>query len=101
VERRAGFTGEVELAVEGIPSGVKTTLENIAAKARETTFKLTATDKAPVGTNTLTVVARGLHRDRNYKHRSGPITLVITVPEPAILPTATTASNAPPVDSTK
>jgi hypothetical protein len=44
-------------------------------------MKLVATEKAPPGTNTLTVVAAGLHGDRNFKHRSGAITLTINAPE--------------------
>jgi hypothetical protein len=87
--RRSGFTNEVNLAVEGVPAGISMTLEKIPANGAETTLKLSATEKAPAGTNTLTVVASGLHGDRNFKHRSGAITLIINVPEP-------TETNAPP-----
>jgi hypothetical protein len=44
-------------------------------------LKLLATEKAPAGTNSLTVIAAGLHNDRNYKHRSGSITLIVSTPE--------------------
>ena len=87
--RRAGFTNEVNLAIEGVPAGVETTVEKIPANAAETILKLGATEKAPPGTNTLTVVATGLHGDRNFKHRSGAITLIINAPD-------STETNTPP-----
>jgi hypothetical protein len=88
VSRRAGFTNEVGFAIEGLPAGVDSTLEKVAANGTETTLKLAATEKAPAGTNNLIIVASGLHNDRNYKHRSGAISLVINVPE-------STETNAP------
>jgi hypothetical protein len=80
--RRAGFTNEVSLAIEGVPAGVETTLEKIPANGAETILKLVATEKAPPGTNSLTIVASGSHNDRNYKHRSGAISLIINAPDP-------------------
>jgi hypothetical protein len=79
----------VMLAVEGVPAGIETTLEKIPANGAETMLKLSATEKAPPGTNTLTVVATGLHGDRNFKHKSGAITLIVNAPE-------STETNAPP-----
>jgi hypothetical protein len=35
----------------------------------------------PAGTNSLTIVASGMHNDRIYKQRSGTIALTINVPE--------------------
>jgi hypothetical protein len=81
LERRSGFTNEVELALEGLPAGIISTLEKISASATESTLKLVATEKAPAGTNSVTIVAAGLHNDRNYKHRSAPITLIINAAE--------------------
>ena len=81
LDRRAGFTNEVQLTVEGLPAGIMSTLDKIPVNGGETTFKLVATEKAPPGTNSLTVVAAGMHNDRNYKQRSGTITLIINVPE--------------------
>ena len=90
VDRRAGFTNEVALTLEGLPAGVITTLGNIPANTAETILKLVATDKTPGNTNfTLTVVGASVHNDRNYKSRSGGITLVVNAPEP-------TPTNAPP-----
>jgi len=82
LSRRAGFTNEVSLALEGLPKGIDATLEKIPANGAETTLKLATTEKAPAGTNNLTIVASGLHNDRNYKHRSGAISLVINAPDP-------------------
>jgi len=96
VDRRAGFEGDVELAIEGLPAGIKSELAKIPAGAAETTLKLVATDKAPVGTNlTLTVVATAAFNDRTYKTRTAPVTLTISAPEPLQL-----ATNAPPTTAT-
>ena len=81
IERRPGFTNEVQLALEGLPTGFITTLDKIPANGSETTLKLLATEKAPPGTNSLTILAAGLHNDRNYKHRSAPITLTVNALE--------------------
>lgn len=96
LNRRAGFTSEVNLTVEGMPAGIEMTLDKIAGNAAETTLKLVATEKAPPGTNSLTILASGAHGDRNYKHRSGAITLVINAPDPGETnaPTATAAATA-------
>jgi len=97
IERRAGFTNEVTLSLEGMPAGINTTLETISAGATETTLKLVATEKAAAGTNTFRVLGTGLHNDRNYKHRSGPITLVVSLPEttePPAKPAATASASA-------
>ncbi len=91
VERRAGFAGEVLLTLEGLPAGINVTLDKIPASAGETTLKLVATDKAPAGTNTLTIAGAGLHHDRNYKRKTGTIELIVGAPDPIEL-----ATNAPP-----
>jgi hypothetical protein len=93
LSRRAGFTNEVNLTLEGLPTGMEKTLEKIPANGAETTLKLAATEKTPPGTNTLVIVASGLHNDRNYKHRSGSISLIINAPEPS-------ETNAPPAAAT-
>jgi hypothetical protein len=96
VDRRAGFSGDVELAIEGLPSGIKSELSKIPTGASETTLKLVASDKAPTGTNVnITVVASGVFNDRTYKSRSGSINLTISAPEPVQL-----ATNAPPATAT-
>ena len=81
VERRAGFTNELLLTLDGVPAGISTTLEKIPANASETILKLVATDKAAPGTNySFTILGAGMHNDRNYKHRTAPIALTINAP---------------------
>ena len=94
VERRAGFTNEVALSLDGMPEGINVTLDKIPANGAETTLKLVATEKAPVGTNSLTIVGAGLHNDRKYKHRSGAISLVISAPESPEPPPAAAAAGS-------
>ena len=92
VERRAGFAGEVELVIEGLPAGIKSELGKLALNMAEATLKIAATDKAPITNTTFTVVGTAVFNDRNYKTRTGPITLVISMPEQIEV-----ATNAPPV----
>jgi hypothetical protein len=95
VERRAGFTNELSLSLEGMPAGINTTLEAIPANGTETTLKLVATEKALAGTNTFRILAAGLHNDRTYKHRTAAITLVVSLPEtmePPAQPAATASA---------
>ncbi len=82
VERRAGFEGEVELKLEGVPAGVTATVTNIAAKTGESLLRLVAAERAPTGTNvqlTLTGVAQ--FHDRTYRFQAAPVTLTINAPE--------------------
>ena len=44
---------------------------------------------------TLTIVGAGVHNDKNYKHRSGGITLVISAPEPEEPPAKPPVAAAP------
>jgi len=82
VERRAGFAGDVELSIEGLPEGVRSELPKIPAGVGEVALKLFATEKAKVGTNyNLTVVGAAVVNDRNYKVRTGKIGLTIGLPE--------------------
>ncbi|HXG47340.1 MAG TPA: hypothetical protein VNO52_06930, partial [Methylomirabilota bacterium] len=96
VERRAGFSGDVDLALEGAPPGVKTVLDRIPAGVTETALKITASEKTPAGTNTLVVIGSGRHGDRHFTFRSSPITLIVTPPEEEARPSlvATNASGA-------
>jgi hypothetical protein len=99
LERRAGFSGEVQLTLEGLPPGIQVTLDKIAANGGESTLKLVATEKAPVGTNSITILGTGVHNDRNYRQRTGAITLVVSAPDPMEKnppPTAAAATAAPP-----
>jgi hypothetical protein len=82
VDRRMGFTGEIELAMEGLPEGVTASIPKIAEKENEAPVKLQATEKAPTGKEVqLTVRGVGLHKDRHYRFAAPPVTLVINAPE--------------------
>jgi hypothetical protein len=93
VERRAGFNGDVTLALEGLPAGLNLTLDKIPAGLGETTLKLVATEKAPPGTNTLTVIGTGVHNDKTYRHRAS-VTLTINAPEPTEQPAKPVAAGS-------
>ena len=96
VERRDGFTGELVLTLDGLPAGVTSVLEKIPANGGETTLKLTATPKAAIGTNfSLTVTGTGVHKDKNYKTKTGAITLQVSPPEMIEL-----ATNSAPATAT-
>jgi hypothetical protein len=95
VERRAGFTGEVELAVEGLPEGLKFDLPKIPANVNEVALKLTATDKAVLGTNfSFKVNGRATVNDRLYKARTSSIALSVAAPEQVEVATNSPAAAA-------
>jgi hypothetical protein len=101
VERRAGFNGDVELTLEGLPEGVKSEVPKIPAGVGEVSLKLFATDKAKLGTNfNLKVVGTAVFNDRNYKTQTGNIGLTIALPEGVEVVTATNAAPAK-VEGTK
>ena len=82
VERRMGFSGEVELKIDGLPDGVSASVPKIPAATNEATVKLQASDKAPAGKDVqLTIRGVGLHKDRNYRFAAPPVTLAINAPE--------------------
>ena len=92
VERRAGFTNEVELAIDGLPAGLKSDLPKIPAGVAEVALKLNVTEAAALGTNySFTVVGTAFFNDRKYQSRTSPIALSVTPPEQVEL-----ATNAPP-----
>lgn len=94
VDRRAGFNGDVELSIEGLPEGVKSEVPKIPANVGEVTMKLFATDKSKLGTNfNLKVVGTAVFNDRNYKTKTGDIGLTIALPEGVEV----VATNAVPV----
>lgn len=102
VERRAGFTGEVELAVEELPEGLKYDLPKIPANVNEVSLKLNATDKAALGTNfNFTVTARATFNDRLYKARTSRIALSVAAPEQVEVATNSTVPVPPAPTGTK
>ena len=93
LERRGGFTGEVELTLEGLPDGVRSELPKLPEGVGEVTLRLIATDQAKVGTNySIRVVGKGIFNDKNYRTRTGKIGLTIGLPE-----SVEVATNAVPV----
>jgi hypothetical protein len=96
VDRRAGFSGDVDLTIDGLPSGIKAELGKIPAGSTETTLSLHATEKAAIGTNfSFVVVGAAVFNDRNYKSRTGQIALSVSAPE-----SIEVATNAPPATAT-
>lgn len=82
VERRAGFAGEIELKLDGVPEGMTATVEKIAAGQNEAPIKLVATDRAPTGKDfSITVTGVATHQDRNYRFAAPPLTVTINAPE--------------------
>ena len=76
------------MSLEGLPDGVRSELPKLPAGVGEVTMKLTATDKAKLGTNySLTVVGTAVFNDKNFKTRTGKIGLTINVPETIEAPT--------------
>jgi len=104
VERRDGFTNEVQLSAKGIPDGVLLTLDKIAANAGETTLKIVATDKAKPGTNySIALTGVGVHQDRTYRFKPGAIALVVNAPEMSEqpVPPPALATNAAAADGVR
>ncbi len=82
VDRRAGFNGEVVIAVEGIPAGVTVMADKIPASGGEAPIKLVATDKAAIGKDVaLTITGTGVFNDRTYRQKAPPVTLTVNAPE--------------------
>ena len=90
VERR-NFTNEIQIALEGVPSGVIATTAAIAPNAKETTIRLLVTDKTATGTNfTFNVLGSAPFGDRTFRQKTVPVTLAVTAREPetaAVTPT--------------
>ena len=82
IDEGAGFNGDVDLALEGLPDGIKYDLGKIPAGVPEVTLKLNVTDKAALGTNySFTVVGTAVFNEHNYKTRTGKIALSVNAPE--------------------
>jgi len=101
VERRAGFAGDVELALEGLPPGIRSELPKIPAGAGEVTLRLLATEKAPPGSNSLVVTATAVFNDRTYRAKSGRIALVVNAPEPVEVVSTNAVPATPPAGNGK
>lgn len=98
--RRAGFNGEIELKLEGVPEGISATVEKIPASAGEATVKLLASEKVVATTNeiSLTLTGVGAFKDKTYRFKPPTIALQVNAPEAvevktAEVKTAETAAN--------
>jgi hypothetical protein len=79
--RRGWFTEDINLSIEGAPEGVIINTTNIARGASDAGFKITATDKAPVGKEiSLIVVGTANVNGRSYQFRSSPVILNVNAP---------------------
>jgi hypothetical protein len=98
--RRAGFNGEIELKLEGIPEGISATVDKIPASGGEATVKLLASEKVVATTNeiSLTLTGTGAFKDKTYRFKPPTIGLQVNAPEAvevktAEVKTAETAAN--------
>src|SRR6266542_4277593 len=79
--RRGWFSDDINLNVEGVPEGIIINSTNLARGASDAGFKITATDKAPVGKEvSLRVVGTANVNGRSYQFRGSPIVLTINAP---------------------
>ena len=83
-QRRGGFSGPIELKLEGVPENVAVNLTNILANEGATTVKLVASETAPAGKEfQISIKGSGTHNDRLYRFEPAPVTLTINAPESA------------------
>lgn len=94
VDRR-GLSGEIALALEGLPAGVSATVTPIPADKNEATIKLRVSDQAEAGKeHKFNAVGSATHNDRIWRQKTQQITLFIAVPEKETA--ATNPPTAPP-----
>ncbi len=87
VDRR-GVEGEITLMLEGLPKGVEATVSPIPAGKKEASVRLKVDDAAETGKDyTLHIVGTTTHDDRIWRQKTQPITLTLTAPEAAAVPT--------------
>jgi hypothetical protein len=90
VNRRAGFNGEIELKLEGVPEGITATVDRIPAAGGEAAVKLLATEKVAPTTNeiSLTLTGVGAFKDKTYRFKPPTIALQVNAPEAVEVKTA-------------
>lgn len=92
-ERRAGFTNEIALKLDGLPDGIIAEVPSIAPNSNESNLKLTATNQAAAGKEfTLRVHGSGLFHDRTYRYQTEEIKLITVAPETSPELTGATAT---------
>jgi hypothetical protein len=90
--RRAGFNGEINLQLEGVPAGITATVDKIGDGGGEATVKLLASDKvAPTSKEiSLNLIGVGVFKDKTYRFKPPAIALQVNAPEPVEVKTAET-----------
>ncbi|MFO8034502.1 MAG: hypothetical protein R6U88_05000 [Candidatus Bipolaricaulota bacterium] len=66
LDRHGGFTGTVDLSVEGVPEGVEATLEPESTDNTESTLRLVAEDDAPIGSHAVTLRGQSGRLDEEF-----------------------------------
>ncbi len=80
--RRAGFDGEIEITLEGVPEGITASIEKVAPGKSEAAIKLVASEKAPAGKEIqIKIGGKGFFKNRFYTHQSEPVQLTVNAPQ--------------------
>jgi hypothetical protein len=82
VTRTSGFTGEVELSVEGLPPNVQANLTIVAADQTTVTGQLDVGPAATMGRHPITVIGKATHQDRDCTFKAPPEPLDIAYAGP-------------------
>ncbi len=97
VDRR-GLSGEIVLALEGLPAGVAATVANIPADKNDATIRLVVSDKAETGKEQkFNVVGTATYNDRIWRQKTQPVTLMVAAPEKETAAVAPAPAAAPAV----
>lgn len=79
-QRRGLFSDDIAVSIEGLPEGINTASATIARGTGDANFKLTVTDKAKVGTNTIAVVGVANVNGRQFRLRGPDIQFIVNAP---------------------
>jgi hypothetical protein len=74
--RRDGFSGEIQLAVEGLPAGVTCSPQTLGANARQTRMVVTAARDAPPTVANVKIKGTAIIRGRKVEHEARPAEVV-------------------------
>jgi hypothetical protein len=81
VQRKADFTAKIPIIVQGLPTGVSVTGNEIAEKANEATLTFKAEGNAATGDFTLTLLGRSVVDELRFTdHAALPVTLTVAPP---------------------
>jgi hypothetical protein len=74
--RREGFTGDIQLKVEGLPAGISCPTQTIGAGVRQTELIVSAAGGAPPAVADLSVKGTAIIRGRKVEHEARPAGVV-------------------------